>query len=231
MKFTDGYWMPKPGVTVYGCAEIRDVIFSEYKVELFIAPFEVTHRGQTLAGPLLTLEITAPRPDIMGIKYYHYKNAMPKDPSFELYLEPQKLTLEETDEEYIICAGKMKATLRRKGNYSLTVTYEDKQLIKSGYRQAAYLTTNNGVFFRDRLDLGVDEYIYGLGERFTPFVKNGQSVDIWNEDGGTSSDIAYKNVPFYVSSKGYGVFVNHPELVSYEIACESATRAQFSVPG
>lgn len=33
------------------------------------------------------------------------------------------------------------------------------------------------------LDLGVGEKIYGLGERFGPFVKNGQTVDIWNEDG------------------------------------------------
>ena len=32
------------------------------------------------------------------------------------------------------------------------------------------------------LNLGVGELVYGLGERFTPMVKNGQTVDIWNED-------------------------------------------------
>ena len=52
--------------------------------------------------------------------------------------------------------------------------------------------------------------MYGLGERFTPFVKNGQSVESWNEDGGTSSDQAYKNIPFYLTQPGYGVLVNHP---------------------
>jgi alpha-D-xyloside xylohydrolase len=36
-----------------------------------------------------------------------------------------------------------------------------------------------------------------LGERFTPFVKNGQVVDLWKEDGGTSSEWPYKNVPFF----------------------------------
>lgn len=49
--------------------------------------------------------------------------------------------------------------------------------------------------------MGVDELIYGLGERFTALVKNGQSVDIWNRDGGTGSEQAYKNVPFYLSSE------------------------------
>ena len=32
-----------------------------------------------------------------------------------------------------------------------------------------------------------------------------------SQDGGTSSQQAYKNIPFYLSSRGYGVFVNHPE--------------------
>ena len=66
----------------------------------------------------------------------------------------------------------------------------------------------------EQLALGVGENVYGLGERFTPFVKNGQAVDIWNADGGTGSEQAYKNVPFYLTNRGYGVLVNHPEQVS-----------------
>ena len=39
----------------------------------------------------------------------------------------------------------------------------------------------------ERLDLGVGETVYGLGERFTALVRNGQTVETWNEDGGTST--------------------------------------------
>jgi alpha-D-xyloside xylohydrolase len=230
MKFTDGYWMSKPGVTVHGCAEIRDVQATGKKVTFFVSPFHVYNRGQTLGGPVLTLEIDAPRPNILGVKMYHYKNAMPKTPAFELFTDPQTLAFEETDAAYTIRNGKMAVTLLKE-RFTMTFSYEGKPLTQSVFRQAAYMTTDDGPFVRERLDLGVDEYVYGLGERFTPFVKNGQSVDIWNEDGGTASDIAYKNVPFYVSSKGYGVFANHPECVSYEIASEAASRVQFSVPG
>ena len=60
-----------------------------------------------------------------------------------------------------------------------------------------------------------------MGERFTPFVKNGQVVDLWNEDGGTSSEWSYKNVPFYLTNRGYGVFITHPERVSLEVASEA----------
>ncbi len=86
-------------------------------------------------------------------------------------------------------------------------------------------------YVHEQLELGVGETIYGLGERFGPLVKNGQSVDIWNEDGGTSSEQAYKNVPFFVSSGGYGVLVNDAGRVSFEIGSESVERTQFSVPG
>lgn len=82
-----------------------------------------------------------------------------------------------------------------------------------------------------QLDLGVHEKLYGLGERFGPFVKNGQTVDIWNEDGGTSSELAYKNIPFYLSSNRYGVFVRHAGKVSFELQSERTTRVNISVPG
>ena len=74
-----------------------------------------------------------------------------------------------------------------------------------------------------QLDLGVGETIYGLGERFGPFVKNGQTVDIWNADGGTSSEQAYKSIPFYMSSAGYGVLVNTPGHVSFEVGTETSS--------
>ncbi|MFZ8305239.1 alpha-xylosidase, partial [Staphylococcus aureus] len=48
---------------------------------------------------------------------------------------------------------------------------------------------------------------------------------------GTSSEQAYKSVPFYVSSGGYGVLVNDPGHVSFEVGSENVERVQFSVSG
>jgi alpha-D-xyloside xylohydrolase len=83
----------------------------------------------------------------------------------------------------------------------------------------------------EQLTMGPAENIFGLGERFGTFVKNGQVVDIWNEDGGTQSEQAYKNVPFYISDAGYGVFVDHPDKVSFEVGSEVVSRTQMSVAG
>ena len=54
---------------------------------------------------------------------------------------------------------------------------------------------------------------------------------MWNEDGGTSTDQAYKNVPLLVSSRGWGLFANDPGRVSWEVCSERVDRVQFSVPG
>ncbi len=86
-------------------------------------------------------------------------------------------------------------------------------------------------YVHEQLSLEPGEQVYGLGERFGAFPKNGQVVDIWNADGGTASEQAYKNVPFYLTSRGYGVFADHPEHVSYEVGSEVNTRVQFSVAG
>lgn len=77
------------------------------------------------------------------------------------------------------------------------------------------------VFIAIQLHLSVGEDMYGLGERFGAYVKNGQSVDIWNEDGGTASEQGYKDIPFYMTSNGYGVLVNNRGHVSFEIGSEN----------
>ena len=71
------------------------------------------------------------------------------------------------------------------------------------------------VFIAIQLHLSVGEDVYGA------YVKNGQSVDIWNEDGGTASEQGYKDIPFYMTSNGYGVLVNNRGHVSFEIGSEN----------
>ena len=79
--------------------------------------------------------------------------------------------------------------------------------------------------------LSPGEQVYGLGERFGAFNKVGQSITLWNADGGTSSEQAYKNVSFWLSNRGYGVFIDTPERVELEIGSERSCRVQTSVEG
>ena len=121
--------------------------------------------------------------------------------------------------------------VEKTGDWKLEFKDGNKVITSSGWRGMGIVETEGKRYIHQQLALGVGECVYGLGERFTSFVKNGQSVDIWNDDGGTSSEQAYKNIPFYITNHGYGVLVNHPEMVSFEVASEKVTNVQFSVPG
>ncbi|MGE5612861.1 MAG: alpha-xylosidase [Bacillota bacterium] len=233
MKFTDGYWVTKEGVNIAAPVDIRDIQVSDGVLRLYAATIPIRHRGNTLGGPMLTFEYSSPFPDVIGVKIWHFKGVLSKGPAFELYRQVGfKPQIEQDDESIIFTSGKLSMKVKKLAGWKVDFLYDGKRITGNAHKNTAYITVaGQGAYMREQLDLGVGEYIYGLGERFTPFVKNGQTIDIWNEDGGTCSELAYKNIPFYLSSKGYGVFANHPEKVSYEVGSENVSKVQFSVPG
>src|SRR6266851_3301348 len=61
----------------------------------------------------------------------------------------------------------------------------------------------------ETLLLDSDDHFYGSGERFTRLDLVGRTVRIWNQNPyGARSDLAYKNLPLLVGSRGYGLFVD-----------------------
>jgi alpha-D-xyloside xylohydrolase len=59
------------------------------------------------------------------------------------------------------------------------------------------------------LELRPDEQIYGFGEGFGRVEKTGTRQDLWVQEAFTNaSPLTYKPVPFFWSSRGYGLFVN-----------------------
>ena len=242
MKFSNGCWLQKEGCECFAPQEAYFIKTEKDKVTICAPTHHITKRGDTLGGINLTLIITSPAPEILRLQTYHHMGALKKSPEFELALtETLPLDVTESEETITIKSGSLSLEIG-KHNWSMTYKRDDKTITKSMGKDLALMKTDwkgdyydkgdiVDTYIRQQLSLGVGELIYGTGERFTPFVKNGQSIDIWNADGGTSTDQSYKNIPFYLSNKGYGIFVNHPELVSFEIATEQVTKAEFSVEG
>ena len=234
MKFTDGEWVVKPGVTPYNCQQIREAHVSAdgTALELFAVPYAQDVRVQ--GTPALFLTITSLLPDIFRVQAVHFSGGKAKMPAFELADEHCPLQAQMGDKEISVKSGDTELVITRRPA-SFNWYYKGVRLTGVGDRfgvaQLGWMKTVNGNFMRCQLDLDVGEKVYGLGERFTPFVKNGQTVEIWNEDGGTSSDLGYKNIPFYLTNRGYGVLVNDSGPVSFEVGTEHVTRVQFSVPG
>ena len=242
MKFSNGCWLQKEGCSCFAPAEVYFTRIEEKKVTICAPTAHIVTRGDTLGGVNLTLEITSPAPEILRVRTYHYKGQVVSTPSFELELQEElPLNVKDREDEISIASGSLTLVITKK-NWSMTYyrngemitrsAGRDLALMKTDFRGFAYNETDaEETYMRQMLSLSVGELVYGTGERFTPFVKNGQSIDIWNADGGTSTEQSYKNIPFFITNKGYGVLVNHPEKVSIEVATEMVTRTEFSVEG
>ncbi len=242
MKFSNGCWLQKEGCECFAPQQVYFTKIEEKKVTLCAPTHQITTRGATLGGINLTLIITSPAPEIIRLQTYHHMGIRKKSPEFELELT-ETIPLEVIDSEKSISVKSGSLTLEiTKNTWSMTYKRNGEVLSRCNGRDLGLMKTDwkgdaydkgdiENTYMRQQLSIGVGELLYGTGERFTPFVKNGQSVDIWNADGGTSTEQSYKNIPFYLSNKGYGVLVNHPEKVSFEIATEQVTKAEFSVEG
>lgn len=242
MKFGNGCWLQKEGIECFPPQEAYFVDKKENEVVICAPTHHIAHRGDTLGGINLTIWITAPAKEVIRVQVSHHLGVNKKSPEFELNLnECGHMDVIETEEELCIKNGSLSLRIQKK-NWSMQYERDGKLLTKSEGRDLAYMRTQwtgfaydmdptGKAYMRQQLGLSVNEHVYGLGERFGAFVKNGQSIDIWNEDGGTSTDQSYKNIPFYVTDRGYGVFVNHPEKVSFEVATEQVSKVEFSVAG
>ena len=243
MKFSNGCWLQKENCECFAPQEVYYATIGKTEVTLCTPTSHIVSRGDTLGGVNLTVKITSPMPEVLRVQTYHHMGSIKKSPEFELEItESIPLDVTETEETITIKSGTLSLAIT-KANWQMVYSRNGEVITKSGPKDLACMKTNwrglayeetsdnKDTYMRQQLSIGVNELIYGMGERFTAFVKNGQTVNIWNEDGGTSTEQSYKNIPFYISNKGYGVFVNHPEKVSFEVATEVVTKTEFSVEG
>ncbi len=232
MKFTDGQWLNKDKHMLLHPLQVFDVSCDNGELAIYAFTQYAPGRAKTLDQGTLTIRLSSPQENIIKVRINHFEGLQARGPFFPLNEDESAKAAWQQDEKSItFTAGKTRAVVQ-KGTFKIEYFFGNKKLTASQPKCIAYIQNEKDeTFMREQLSLTVGECVYGLGERFTPFVKNGQVVDMWNEDGGTSSELAYKNVPFYITNQNYGVFVNHPERVSFEVASEQVERVQFSVQG
>ena len=255
MKYADGLWLNKPGYGVNYATQMYEVTADETSVNVLATNQWIGNRGMTLGGPVLEITFTSTLENTIKVSIDHYKGRVHKSPDFQLNEDKSfRPVIKETDGAYELISGNTKVVVAKGGAWDIKYYYNDKLLTKEGWRTTSYITedqwktnermandemkpffshdeTADGAVMREMLNISVGECLYGFGEKFSTFVKNGQTVEVWNNDGGTSSEQSYKSIPFYVSSRNYGVFVNHPEKVTFEVASETVSKVAFSVQG
>lgn len=215
-----------------------------------------------------TMSVFSPAPDVIGVELKHF-DQNDHNPLYELTHQAVTPKINVDDQQAHYQSGDLELTVDMHNKFNLDFNYKGKRITGSEFKaqgsiddlsghqlgQVMHPNTVVGAqamvsdrqvtradhYMREQLSLLPGTKVYGFGESFGPFVKNGQTIDIINRDGGTGSDQSYKSIPFYIAAKAgtskdakgtyYGVFVNESQPTSFEVATEVVDRVSFSTRG
>jgi alpha-D-xyloside xylohydrolase len=232
MKFSDGAWLWAKNVQPHLVRRVYDSRLEEGALWMALLDRKGTTGGDRFEGVVLQMRITTPMPDVIRVQVFHHRPQSARPSGFDLNTDLKASpVITRSPEQISFTSGRvtLKISTETWGFGFIDNVTGEPITSARGDSLGLMQVDGNQSHLMQRLILGVGECLYGFGEQFTPFVKNGQTVKVWNEDGGTVSDQAYKTAPFYVSSRGYGLLVNTPGKVEFEVATERVQQVQFSV--
>ncbi|PFH52383.1 glycoside hydrolase family 31 protein [Amanita thiersii Skay4041] len=227
MKFNDGFWLLKNGVKPFYGLEVVQATSENNGYNLYVSTRPIRHRGDTLGGPVLSVRVYSPTEGVIGVKIQHFAESAVL-PTISLFPDAQPIqsvSLNKGD-GYSLTTGGLTADITEK---PYTITFSSCLALDPSSNPHPEQLPAVVRYLNSELNLSPGELVYGFGEQFGAFVKNGQSIKVWNQDGGTSSDQAYKCIPFYITNRNYGVFINHPGEVEVEVGSEKVSRVGISV--
>ncbi len=73
MKFTDGFWMLRHGVTAHVAKETYRISTTPTGIRALAPTKVVAHRGDTLGLPTLTVSISSPSEGVVRVRIDHFR--------------------------------------------------------------------------------------------------------------------------------------------------------------
>ena len=225
------------GYNVYKVVNMNTMNRHEYLVD-----------GKTRCDEL-TLQIDFLREDVYRLRLAPGKS-VPGNSTPMIYKDigdpDLKIVVDETEDKYTVSTCKLRLEIYKK-KFRIEIFDADGNLIteSGGQTKNEFPTPFDSFplgFIRDKTAnrdyafesfvLYPGEAVYGLGERFGPVNKVGQTCGFWNFEGlGNTSGRTYKNIPFFMSTQGYGVYINESRPIAFWTGTRETCKNQFAVEG
>ena len=188
-----------------------------------------------------TLEVSAPRPDVLRVRLGH--PGLPEDASWAVL--PQSRTAHtplvraQSGTRLTVRTAALQAVIDTR---TLAIDILDAsgvpllQDVGPGHAFANAGPGNAG--FTLTKQLPEDEHFFGLGDKAGPLDRRGQSYVLWNTDAfgyGTATDPLYKSIPFYIAAneqgRAYGFFLDNTWRTNFDFGRRDASRLEISAAG
>jgi alpha-glucosidase (family GH31 glycosyl hydrolase) len=137
--------------------------------------------------------------------------------------------LEQTPEQLTVVTGTIMLTIHC-GSCRMEVRRHDGSLLLQEVEPPSWLVCNDGrpLEVRQVFTSPLDEAFYGFGERFNALDQRGNELDVWVFDQyKKQGKRTYIPVPFFQSSKDYGMYLNTSRCVIYDLAFSQPDRWSY----
>ena len=156
MKFNDVYWLLREGVAARYATEALDVRTEADRCSIAVLTRPVEHRGSHLNTPAITVELSAPAPDVIAVRASHFAGVEPDVPAFALEPSPVDARVARDDGVVRLESGRLVAEASVAGPWELRFAGDGAPLTGSGTRSLASMTdAAEGEFMVERLRLPV----------------------------------------------------------------------------
>ncbi|MCR4688194.1 MAG: hypothetical protein K5745_01435 [Saccharofermentans sp.] len=159
----------------------------------------------------MTIKLSSPANKVIKVSVQVHKNTprAKKTTIVDLPLT-SNATLEQVNDEVIFKSGTLSASIPQQGQFGIRFSYCGSPIL-TGKKRTFYLLRDR---IGARFDLMPDEIIYGLGSAGASIARSGYR----------SND----PIPFYVSTEGFGIFINSAKPAKIDIG-STAMFTDFSV--
>jgi len=146
---------------------------------------------------------------------------------------------EEIPDRYVISTPLMSLHIFKQDFRIMIYDREGKLITETGSRTHNEFPNTNDAFplgfvrnLYPRVDYATENFnlfpaesIFGLGEKFGAMNRIGQTISLWHLEGlGNTSARAYKHIPFFMSSRGYGVFFNDYNPMTFWVGSREVSK-------
>jgi alpha-D-xyloside xylohydrolase len=146
MKFTDGRWMMRKGVHAAYPAQVLDVRTGQESLTIYAPGYPVTDRVDLQRGPVFTVELTAPMPNVIGVSVTHFAGEMVRPPRFELADDgtAEAPVVSHVDGAVVLSSGALSVRVRRDAGWGLEFLAEGRRTWPSSPRTPVRTTCASG---------------------------------------------------------------------------------------
>ena len=162
MKFTDGYWQIRPGLTPHYAAQVHEVIVEDDTLTIFAPVGKLQERGHTVNQPLLTVNFSSPLENVIHVQSVHHKGQVPSKPEFTVWAKSNpQVSIVNNEQSVTLTSGNLSVRINKGEDWLVEYLGGAKPLTSSGWRGLGFVDTPEGRFIHEQLSLGVGECVYG----------------------------------------------------------------------